>query len=87
MNNPLPPPNSARMHLEFLQPSNLIAPIYVQLPSGYLSPQLHIFVLVHSYYKPQEVDQSTVSQGVSQELPSLPIVLNLGSSQQLVSLV
>ena len=50
----------ACMCLEFLSP---IMP-KLHVASGYLSPQLHVFELVHSYYKPQEVDQNVISLGV-----------------------
>ena len=43
---------------------NPIAPVYARVASGYLSPQLRVFELVHSYYKPQEVDRSIISRGV-----------------------
>ena len=34
-----------------------------ELASGYLLSQLHVFELVHSYYKPQEVNESVISRG------------------------
>ena len=62
--------------------------ICAELASGHLLAQLHVFELVHSYYKPQEVDRSIISWGVPRDFPSeiafevcLPIVLNLASSQ------
>ena len=50
------------------------------LASGYLSTQLRVFELVHSYYKPQEVDQSIISPEIAFEV-WLPTVLNLALSQ------
>ena len=52
-------PDSDLMRPEFLKPLRLIV---LELASSYLSPQLCIFELVHSYYKSQLVDQGINSR-------------------------